>query len=128
MWLWAICWWELPYVDASPDRILLCSWCEKACVEVKFPYSKSYTKPFYSNLEYLRLCDGKTVLKKSHKYYTHCMLEMAVTGTIKSCFVVRNPHGMIIDQIYFDNEFWCSMKNKFQKYYGHHFLRYSFNG
>ena len=24
---------------------------------------------------------------------------------------------MIIDEIYFDNEFLCSMKNKFQKYY-----------
>ena len=32
------------------------------------------------------------------------MLQMAVTGTIKSYFVVLNPHGMIIDEIYFDNE------------------------
>ena len=47
-------------------------------------------------LLYFRLCDGKTVLKKSHKYYTQCMLQMAVTGTIKSYFVVVNPHGMII--------------------------------
>ena len=39
----------------------------------------NYTKPCYSNLEYLQLCDGKTVLKKSHKYYTQCMLQMVVT-------------------------------------------------
>ena len=45
------------------------------------------------------------------------MLQIAVTGTHKNCFVVCTPHGMIIDEIYFDNEFLCSMKNKFQKYY-----------
>ena len=76
----------------------------------------NYTKPCYSNLEYLGLCDGKTVLKKSRKYYTQCMLQMAVTGTIKNYFVVWTPQGMIIDEIYFDNESWCSTKNKFQKY------------
>ena len=33
----------LPYVGASPDRILVCSCCEKACVEIKYPYSINYT-------------------------------------------------------------------------------------
>ena len=33
------------------------------------------TLPFVGN--------GKTMLKKSHKYYTQCMLQMAVNGTIK---------------------------------------------
>ena len=47
------------------------------------------------------------------------MLQMAVTGTIKKYFVACATHGMIIDEIYFDNEFWCSMKNTFQKYYEH---------
>ena len=49
------------------------------------------------------------------------MLQMAVTGTMKNSFVVWTPHGMTIDEIYFDNEFWCSMKNEFQKYYEHFF-------
>ena len=111
----------LPYVGANPERMLLCSCYEKVCVEIKCPCSITYTKPCYSNLEYLQLCDGKTVLKKSHKYYSQCILQMAVTGTIKNYFVVWNPHGMIIDEIYFDNEFWCLMKNKSQKYYEHFF-------
>ena len=89
----------LPYVGASLGRILLCSCCEKACVEIKCPYSINYAKPCscYSNLEYLRLRDGKTVLKKSHRCYTQCMLQMAVTGTTKNYFAVFTPHGMIID-------------------------------
>ena len=109
----------LPYVGVSSERILLCLCCEKACVEIKCPYSINYTKPCNSSLEYLRLCDGKTVLKKSHKYYTQCMLQMTVDGTIKNYFVVWTPHGMIIDETYFDHEFWFSMKNKFEKYYEH---------
>ena len=60
----------LPYVGASPDRILLYSCCEMASAGNQSPYSINYIKPFYSNLEYLRLCDGKTVLKKSRKYFT----------------------------------------------------------
>ena len=39
----------LPYVGASPNRILLCSCCEKTCVEIKCPYSIDYAKPSYSN-------------------------------------------------------------------------------
>ena len=46
------------------------------------------------------------------------MLKMAVTGAIKNYFIFWPPDRMIIDEIYFDNEFWCSMKNKFQKHYG----------
>ena len=38
---------------------------------------------------------------------------MAVNETVKNYFVVWTPHGIIIDKICFDNEFWCSMKNKF---------------
>ena len=41
------------------------------------------------------------------------MLQRPVTGTKKNYFVVLTPDGMIIDEIYFDNDFWCSMKNKF---------------
>ena len=111
----------LQYVGESPDRILLCSFCEKACLEIKCPYSISYTKPCYSNFEYLRLCDGKTVLKKSHNHYTQCMLQMTVTETIKIILLFGFPHEMIIDEINFDNEFWCSVKSKFQKYYENFF-------
>ena len=63
----------------------------------------------------------KTVLKKFYKYYTHCMLQMAVTGIIKNNFVVRTSQEMIVDEIYFDNEFWVSMKANFKKYYEHLF-------
>ena len=34
----------LPYVGENPDRILMCSCCEKTCVETKCSYSINYTK------------------------------------------------------------------------------------
>ena len=49
------------------------------------------------------------------------MLQKAVTGTIKNYFVVWTSHEMIIDEIYFDDKIWFSMKNKFQKYYEYFF-------
>ena len=78
------------HVGASPGRNL-CSCYEKACVEIKCPYSINYTILCYSNLEYLQLWDGMTLLKKSHKYYTQCMLQMAVTGTIKITLLFGIP-------------------------------------
>ena len=56
----------------------------------------------------------ETLLKMSHKYYTQRMLQMAITGTIKIFVVVWTPQVMIIDEIYFDNESWCSLKKRFQ--------------
>ena len=60
----------LPYVGASPNRILLCSCCEKACLKIIFPYSINCTKLCYSNLEYLRFCDEETVEKVPHLLHT----------------------------------------------------------
>ena len=37
----------LPYVGTSPDGILLCSRCEKFCMEIKCSCSMNYTKSCY---------------------------------------------------------------------------------
>jgi len=34
-----------PFIGASPDRIMTCLCCPKACVEIKCPYSINYTSP-----------------------------------------------------------------------------------
>ena len=57
-----------PYETARPDKVFLYSCCEEACVEIKCPYSINHTKPCCFNLEYLQLCNGKTVWKKSYNY------------------------------------------------------------
>ena len=102
----------LPNVGGSPDRILL--------------WIFMLWKGLWGNqiLLFNKLCDGNTELKKSNKYYTQCMLQMAVTETIKNYFVVWTPHEMIMMSY---NEFWSSVKNKFQNIMSI-FLRSSFSG
>ena len=34
-----------PFIGASPDRILSCSCCPRACREVKCPYSVNFLSP-----------------------------------------------------------------------------------
>ena len=43
----------MPYNGASPDRLMSCSCCDKACIEIKCPYSMMYTKPDERNLGYI---------------------------------------------------------------------------
>jgi len=118
---------EFPFIGASPDRMLSCSCCLPACLEVKCPYSINYTSPDDAsvNLPYLTRNDtiDELQLNRRHKYYTQCLMQMAVTGCQKTYFVVWTPHGMVIDEIYFDEELWISMKNKFVQYYMDFYLK-----
>ena len=90
---------KLPY-RAISDNILPCSCYEMICLEIKYLYLIIYAKTCYSNLEYLRRCDGKkTELKKSLYYFTKYLFQMAVT--METYFAVWTPHGLIVDKIYF---------------------------
>ena len=66
--------------------------------------------------------------RKSLTNITHVHAADRGYWNYKINFVVWTPHAMIIDEICFDDEFWCSMKNKFQKYYEHFLLRSFFSG
>jgi len=118
----------MPYVGASPDRIMVCSCCEKSCLEIKCPYSINYTVPNETNLNYLIKNGEKLSLKTNHKYFTQCMLQMGVTGTKKTYFVVWTPRGMVIDEITFDENMWLEMKSVFERYYNEFYLRSYFPG
>ena len=88
----------MPHIRARPDRLMSCSCCGKACIEIKYPYSINYTEPIEQNLDYLHK-DGDVVkLKQNHKYFTQCLMQMRVTKTKPAYFVVWNTHGMVIDK------------------------------
>ena len=54
-------------MEASPDRLMSCLCCGKACIKIKCPYSINYTEPNEQNLDY-SYKDGDTVnLKQYHK-------------------------------------------------------------
>ena len=94
----------LPVIGASPDRIISCSCCHKACLEVKCPYSISYTSPHDPNVDlpYLKRVDGKLSLHRSHQYFTQCQMQMGVTGLEFCYFFVWTQHGFVMEHIQFD--------------------------
>ena len=73
---------------ASPDCLMSCSSCGKACIEVKCPYSINYTEPNEQNLDYLYKDEDAVKLKQNHKYITQCLMQMAITKTKTAYFVV----------------------------------------
>ena len=85
----------MQYIGARPDRLMSCSCCGKACIEIKCPYSINYTDPNEQNLDYLYK-DGDTGKLKQ--------IKMWVTKTKNAYFVVWTTHGMVIDNVIFDNE------------------------
>ena len=98
-----------PYIGASPDQIVKCDCCSKACLEVKCPYSINYTSPNNpdNKLEYLKKDhNGVLKLNKAHKYYTQCQMQMGVTGCSRRYFFVWTQHGFVMDTILFDPEWW----------------------
>ena len=74
--------------------------------KIKCPYSVNYIKSCYSNLEHLQLPDGKTVIKKSKKLHK-VTRRGYYWNYIKKFF--WTPHGMIVDELYFDNKLWSSV-------------------
>ena len=86
------------YTVASPDRLMSFSCCGKACIEIKFPYSLNYPEPKKQNLGYLYKDEDAVKLKRNHKYFTQCLMQMVVTNFSQfpiSCFV--NKHSFIRD-------------------------------
>ena len=118
---------EHPYIGASPDRIMSCVCCPKACIDVKCPYKINFTTPTELNLPYL-IKEGVNVkLKTNHTYYTQCMLQMAVTRCSVTHFVVWTPHGIVVDKINFDVSLWNLLKEKYINYYKDYFLKSIFS-
>ena len=52
------------FIGASPDRIISCSCCGEACIEVKRPYKISSEAPTDKNLDYLVNVDEQFKLNK----------------------------------------------------------------
>ena len=91
----------MPYIRTSPDRLMSCLCCGKACIEIKCPYSINYTDADEQNLDYLYKDGGTVKLKQNNKYFTQRLMQTGVTKTENAYFVVWTTHGMVIDNIIF---------------------------
>ena len=94
----------MPSIGASPDRLMSYSWCNKAWIEIKCPYSINYAEPNKQNLDYLHKDGDAVKLKQNHKYFTQCLMQMGITKTKNTYIVVWTTHGMVIENITFGKE------------------------
>ena len=104
----------MPHIRASPNWLMPCSCFGKTCIEIKCPYSINYTEPNDQNLDSIYKDEDAVKLKQNHKNFTQCLMQVGVTKTKTTYFVIWTTHGMEIDIITFDKELWESMKSNFE--------------
>ena len=110
---------EMPFVGGSPDRIIECDCCGKACLEIKCPYSIRHLAPHHpeASLSYMNRESNVLTLKKTHKYFTQCQIQMVAAKVTKSYFFVWTVHGNIMQQIDIDQTFWSILKSDLNEFY-----------
>lgn len=109
---------EIPYLAASPDGMFK----NKGLVEVKCPSSAQAVSPEEAVkrkiIKYCDLVDGDLILKKNHSYHYQIQGQLHITGKEFCIFVVWTPHGMSLERIQKDDEFWYSkMETQLKNFY-----------
>lgn len=117
-WLKVICWWNVTICRTVSDRNFLCSCCEKNCVEIKCLYLKNFSQLCWSNLDYLQLCDGKTMLKSPTNITPSASSRWLLLEPRKNVLLLGLHRGWLLWDKFWQ---WILVKNKFQKYYQHIF-------
>ena len=96
------------YLAASPDGIIMCKCHGKSTIEIKCPYKIKDKKIAESvgECDFLTLVNGEVSIKKTHKYYTQIISQMAMTNTKQSYFVVWTLKDLFVQKITFDHDHW----------------------
>ena len=99
-----------PYLVASPDGILKCSWCETIFViEIKCPIKATkmpLTKLAISDESFcMEYVNGEYILKKDHAYYYQVQLQMFSTQAKACYFFVYSREAYLCQTILFDEVF-----------------------
>ena len=120
---------DMPFIGASPDRIIECSCCGTACLEIKCPFSIRHTTPTDSSVQlpFLKTIGDKMVLNRNHKYFTQCQVQMASVGLSTCHFYVWTPHGSFLEKISFDEMNWLQLKHTLEDFYVNYYVPYLFN-
>jgi len=100
---------DVPYIGASPDRLVSCSCCGDGLLEVKCPYSCAGKPPSHEVLDYLEDNDDLVKLKMSHSYYFQVQGQLAMTDRDYCDFFVFSQYGYYLERITRDDAFWQSL-------------------
>ena len=114
---------QMPYIGASPDRLVSCSCCGDGVLEVKCPSSCRDGERTVQEMPYLPLKAGhitRVNLDKKHQYYYQVQAQMAVTGRLWTDFFVYSDNSYHWERIKFDDGFWAVIKEKMSFFWLNH--------
>lgn len=115
------------WVGASPDGLLLED-SGPALIEIKCPYSKRKLKPIEIVKDekfYVGLKDGKPFLKKNHPfgYFTQVQIALGLSQIEKCYFIVYTFQGIILCEVFFDEEYFTEVMTKLNDFYRFYYLK-----
>ncbi|CAC5369625.1 unnamed protein product [Mytilus coruscus] len=115
-----------PFVGASPDGITTCDCCGKGTLEVKCPFKHKDTPIDKVPAKDSNFClDNMLQLKQNHRYYTQVQLQMYLTESSYSDFVVYtkcDPPSMVIVRLNLDLDFCKTLLKKCDSFVKDHVI------
>ena len=108
---------DVPYLGASPDRLVQCNCCGQGLLEIKCPYSCAGIAPSPDTVDYLEETDELVQLKRTHKYYFQMQGQMAITGRDFCDFFVFSQQGYYLERIVRDRLFWDNLVKDLKLFY-----------
>ena len=97
---------SVPFIGASPDRIVSCVCCGERVLEIKCPLKSAHTHPTQETVDCLQFVDGILKLKTNHNYYTQIQGQMALTNIKRAHFFIFSVHGYHLQEVVFDEAYW----------------------
>ena len=102
---------DVPYLGASPDRMVWCDCYGEGCLEIKCPFCKKNDQTLSDTESDYKFClqkddDGRLRLTDKHAYYYQVQHQLGVCRRKLCYFVVWTEHDVHIEIITYDSELW----------------------
>ena len=110
---------SFPYLGASPDGLVACDCCGEGLLEVKCPYSIQDIDPNTVNKKgfYLERSNDCLSLSPTHDYFYQVQGQLAVCNRSYCDFVCWTPHGLYVERVKRDTEFYAKIKPKLDDFF-----------
>ena len=106
-----------PFLAATPDGVVSCSYCSKGLLEIKCPFEYWNSPPASIEDEsfYLHNVGSEVTLDKKHDYYYQVQGQMAIWKKPYCDFICWTTKGLIITWIQADGKFFEELHPVFEK-------------
>ncbi|XP_065088846.1 uncharacterized protein LOC135710255 [Ochlerotatus camptorhynchus] len=106
-----------PYMAATPDYLVECDCCGKACIEIKCPFRLSNKQQSFNDLEYL-VSDGDSFkIRTDHEYYLQVQSQIYASNARFGYFYVWSEVDQLCICVEKNTKLWEDSCKKAQVYF-----------